>query len=852
MRSHAHALRSAQRNKSRPPPLVCTYAEGEDEEMVSPPEAERKRVSSATMTNGAKRAAVGGDRLHREKELRAVEEKDTLRARIAELEARIAALTTDGYPRSVPAHISPASSGSGSGASPDSIGLGAAKRPARLPEGWDLPMNAFPIQTQPIIVSEPSAVPPLVTIEAGAPGQFQAFDFSNLLMLPAKWPKNLPSPAILEHLIETFFQYEPQTPRMIHRPTLLMRVRLPPTHPDFPFPGLLHAICSAAAPHTAWIHNPRPEEVEEMSMRAIEQGLDLEDGQDFALAQAEAAERCIRHTTTMCMMGTGKYMFDLSRAQMILSVVYFNRGMGLRSWLTSGGPVRLVKALEILNRNTRKADKPALIGDPTYDYEREERRATVWLSYLQETGFAANSNWAPNFDLDEIHTELPTTTDEFTQKHDSTGFMKPNPQTGRDIDVLVNHPMPDPFVLVIQCSIILGRVSKWIRMWQQRHIRPGDNMEGFRSPEFVKLNAEIAGFQLSIPSGLKNIYKMADTGQTGAFTADLLSIHLLPNLATVLLHEQFVDWKGPESPSHRQMQKAFEAVVGFIHLIPSQLDITLMLNPLLVFSLFTIGKTINRFIIRAHEMEQYAHAMRWRTDLMAINNVLTRYGAKHLLGLFLAKYSTSFQKLFEAGYLELECGADPCKLASDLTESTEPSLSSTYPPSTAGSTSLGHSPDSIEVVDAQARGNAAQAAMPPGGLETLLANGMPIDAAGLDLEALGFGAVTAGAAAPGATGAAGAPSFDPSLLDLEFLDPATAAQLVASMCAGTGPGTTSPGAGAHTGTGTGTGLSPLGGMGMDADPNTSFVDLLATVGAGADRKSPASASPMAWTQNNAM
>jgi len=36
--------------------------------------------------------------------------------------------------------------------------------------------------------------------------------------------------------------------------------------------------------------------------------------------------------------------------------------------------------------------------------------------------------------------------------------------------------------------------------------------------------------------------------------------------------------------------------------------------------LFNIGKIINRFIIRANEMEQYAQAMRWRTDLMAINN----------------------------------------------------------------------------------------------------------------------------------------------------------------------------------------------------------------------------------------
>jgi len=83
MRSHAHALRSAQRNKSRPPPLVCTYAEGDEDESPSREnvvlDAERKRSSAAAI--GGKRAAVG-DKLHREKERRAVEEKETLRARI--------------------------------------------------------------------------------------------------------------------------------------------------------------------------------------------------------------------------------------------------------------------------------------------------------------------------------------------------------------------------------------------------------------------------------------------------------------------------------------------------------------------------------------------------------------------------------------------------------------------------------------------------------------------------------------------------------------------------------------------------------------------------------------------------
>lgn len=88
MRSHAHALRSAQRNKSRAPVLVCTYADDDDIDLE--PEPERKRVSSATAASVKikKQAIGGGERdLQREKERRGAEERDTLKARIGELSA---------------------------------------------------------------------------------------------------------------------------------------------------------------------------------------------------------------------------------------------------------------------------------------------------------------------------------------------------------------------------------------------------------------------------------------------------------------------------------------------------------------------------------------------------------------------------------------------------------------------------------------------------------------------------------------------------------------------------------------------------------------------------------------------
>lgn len=442
MRSHAHALRSAQRNKSRPPPLVCSYTEGDEEELPDDAgivvDAERKRSSAASVAGGAKRAAVG-DKMGRERDRRAVEDKDTLKARIAELEARIAALTTNDT----------AATGQKQFPTPESSIAGFTS--TNPTNNWNMPMNAFPVPP-PTLNSEPSYDAPFLSVETGAPGQFQSFDFSNLLIMPNHWPKNLPSPAVLEHLIDTFYQCEPQFSRIVHRGTLLARLKMPPTGDGFPFAGLLHAICAAAAPHTAWTSSRAPAELEDLRNRHIKLGMDLELSEDFASAQTEAAERCIRHGTVMCMMGGGQFVFDVTRAQLILTISYLNQGMALRAWMVSGSPARLIKLLEITNRNRRKTDKPAMMSPPKTDVEREERLATVWVAFLLDSCFSANSAWAPSLDLDDIRVPLPASSDEFLQKFDNSGYVKPNPQTAHDPDLLVNHPVPDQFVFVVKCE----------------------------------------------------------------------------------------------------------------------------------------------------------------------------------------------------------------------------------------------------------------------------------------------------------------------------------------------------------------------------------------------------------------
>ena len=140
------------------------------------------------------------------------------------------------------------------------------------------------------------------------------FDLGGFFMVPANWPPGLPAPFLLEHLVETFFTHAPQLPRMIHRASLLTRLRLPPKHDDFPHPSLLHAICAQASSYTAWVNNVPPEMLEEVVARHRTMNLSLETIEDFALAQGEIAQRCIRNASSVCMMGPGTVMMEIGQA----------------------------------------------------------------------------------------------------------------------------------------------------------------------------------------------------------------------------------------------------------------------------------------------------------------------------------------------------------------------------------------------------------------------------------------------------------------------------------------------------------------------------------------------------------
>ncbi|ORX37390.1 hypothetical protein BD324DRAFT_446614 [Kockovaella imperatae] len=625
MRSYHHAARAAQRNKSELPVLVCTYAEvdsnpgSEDEMPILIRSGEEKRKKRSRDANPAQTR-------HRDDDIGMETEREALMARIAELEHRLNGLTpTDSIPSR------PSSSGPRKPTTPsrafDETTAWLQGALTSNPKG----------QNPPVHVSQPIASQ--ATIPASIAPNLDAFDFGSYFLVPMHWPPGLPSPFLLEHLIETFFNSVPHFGRILHRASLLARVRLPPTSPDFPHASLLHSICATAATHTAWVNNVPAEAMEEMLLKNQFLKTSLEISEDFALMQGDLAEKSMKQAASLCMMGPGNTMLEIAQASTILAEVYYNKSLPMQGWIISAFGPRLLHALELMNKNRANSVKEPLLTEPRDTFDREQRIATVWATFIVDAGFALNSFWAGSIDFAELLTPFPASTIHFHSKDDS---IPPNPQTAFTPDMLTHHPVQDPFALACKASTLTWRSAKWIRTWTQRDQVPGDTLNGLARPDFMELIKDITGFQASIPVSMKNLFKILDQSSGQSFDADILMIHIMPNLSLALIYEAMLDWDNPNPYCVQQIQKAFEGIIGVLYLIPTNLDVSLVLTSLLAFSIYTTGRILSNFIQHAIGAEQFTVAMRYRADLQTCQNVLSRYGQKHALGLMMSKFLEAY------------------------------------------------------------------------------------------------------------------------------------------------------------------------------------------------------------------
>jgi hypothetical protein len=106
---------------------------------------------------------------------------------------------------------------------------------------------------------------------------------------------------------------------MLNEHLLIARVRLPPDHPAFPQPALLHAICASASAYTGWVNSLPPLTLPHALHQQSRAGLEGENVSDFGLAQAEASQRAVRTADQTCLFAPSEATFEVLQASVSTS-----------------------------------------------------------------------------------------------------------------------------------------------------------------------------------------------------------------------------------------------------------------------------------------------------------------------------------------------------------------------------------------------------------------------------------------------------------------------------------------------------------------------------------------------------
>ncbi|KAF5377608.1 hypothetical protein D9615_005317 [Tricholomella constricta] len=263
------------------------------------------------------------------------------------------------------------------------------------------------------------------------------------------WPPNLPEPELLRHLVEVFFVFHPHANRLFHGASFMSTLSLPPNHPKFPSPPVLHAICAIGSLYTAVVTSPPlpdfrespPDEIFLQRQRIKEQRID-----SFAEQQAKHARETADHLNSL-----GEDLFQVFQANIILSWFYWSHSRWVDVFLFSAHSMRLSVPLGLNMcppfHSISNSERPASILPPARNViEDEMRRNAFWLAYATERQHGCGNGWALSLDDQDVSQLLPVRGDQFEH-----GILvtPQDRQWAHTRDLLLVHPekQTDSFIL---------------------------------------------------------------------------------------------------------------------------------------------------------------------------------------------------------------------------------------------------------------------------------------------------------------------------------------------------------------------------------------------------------------------
>ncbi|KAF8584497.1 hypothetical protein K439DRAFT_1346065 [Ramaria rubella] len=447
-----------------------------------------------------------------------------------------------------------------------------------------------------------------------SPGpQIKSDPFMDMLFLG--WNPDLPEPTILTRLVEIFFRCDPCGSRILHRSSFMASLAFPPSHPEFPHPALLHAICATASRWTS---------------RDVSVGSDGARRDRFADFHASKTRSYIDQT-----MASGAQIFAVLQACIILSWYLYAEGRWVEVWIFAGFQTRVAVPLRLNYPGTHSAPTGAspagYLPPPSTIKELELRRRTWWMSLVFDR-IVSVGGWLHGIDERDIGTELPLRAVDFESELD----LENNPQDLSSESTLIVHPTQytDSFLLLIKACMLFGKVTDYtVRL----NLRPSGSSKGEDmrlTSGFRALDRLVAvEFLSSLPHVYKNCLGVGEAPDGTSIDTDLYLVHLIPHAATITLHNPFINFSTAADASAARCLDAARAILTAYYLITSTSFSITRLHPFAVICWYLAAVVQVQLCKRLIEIGDRANEANVWGEINLLRFAMLEYGSQSPIGI---------------------------------------------------------------------------------------------------------------------------------------------------------------------------------------------------------------------------
>ncbi|KAF9229394.1 hypothetical protein BS17DRAFT_19414 [Gyrodon lividus] len=447
------------------------------------------------------------------------------------------------------------------------------------------------------------------------------------------WPHHLPRPDLLRHIVEAFFAFHPHATRLFNMPNFMISLSLPPDHPDFPSPPVLHAVCAVGSMYTV-----ARQQSGSSNASFAEHAMYAKDQLDRHLMTGRRPVQCLQATVILS-------WYNWSHAKWV--ELFVSTGQSLRVAVPLG--LNLCPPFHALNATIRSA---SMVPPPYTIIEDEMRRNAFWLAYAIDRQHGAGNGWALSLDDNDIAQLLPLP----RAKMDAgIPVSAENRQWSHFKETFLVHPpdITDSFTLYIKTMMIISRIkifnhrfrvmenlgdlgSTVTRMnwWNEPDVRS--------APTFSQLEELVTSFRCSLPHEFKDplLNSRVDT--------HLYTTHLALHTSIILLHEPHSNVQSSICTSAMKILHAARGILDLVYAVWSTNYDLGLLDLFCPFCWYLAGRVFGRFLKAAQDANSAQQIGTLQVELEVIRIALGKMGERVPL-------SARYQKMLDACILEV-CG----------------------------------------------------------------------------------------------------------------------------------------------------------------------------------------------------